>query len=635
MTRGALSPTAVARALASLAPRGPDGEGIWLGESGRVVIGHRRLTVIGLEHGAQPIASEDETIQLAVNGEFYGFEPIRRELVRQGHRFRGDSDSEILIHLYEQLGTNCLERLRGEFAFVLWDARRQRLFAARDRFGVKPLVYAIQPEGILLASSAKALFAAGVRPAWDRNAFWHASARQYLAPDETLFAGVRQIPPGHFLLASDAGVSLDRYWDLNFPVRGEREERSATFESARELHDVTEDVRHAVVDAIRSRLRSDVPVAFQLSGGLDSGSVVCAATIAAERPQHAFVMSFAAAEYDELAHATETANSCNAILHVVRISQRDILEYLPEAVAAGEGLAINGHLPAKYLLHREIHRRGFKVVLTGEGADEVFRGYAHLRQDYAKFAGQSEGLGTLAAANATSLGMMMPHGPGLPLASLEREFGFVPTFLEAKATLGRRVQSLMQDDAMDEFRGRDAFLELLEIPGAAEQLHNRHPVHQSLWLWCKTALAGYILKTLGDGAEMAWSVEGRPPLLDHRLFEMVRDLPPALHFQGDGGKRVFREAVRPFVPETLYRREKHPLDAPPLSLFSDPQTFELLSGRLQDSSIQRQPFFSPTKCRRLLEELPKLDRQERQAWDPALMTVLSTMALQQMLDELG
>lgn len=626
---GGLTKQQAQAAIRTMIHRGPDGEGVWIHAGGRVALGHRRLAVIGPDNGAQPLSNEDGSIRAVVNGEFYGYQAIRRYLSARGHRFATESDSEILMHLYEELGTGCLQQLRGEFAFALWDGRRQRLLAARDRFGIKPLVYTESNGGVLLASEAKTLFAAGASAAWDIESFFHAASRQYVASDATLFQNIRQLPPGHLLETGANGTVIHRYWDLDYP----READLATSASGKASNEREwiERCRARVSEAVQIRLRADVPLCVHLSGGLDSSSVAGFAA-SSGAPLDAFTIAFDALDYDESNLAAETARRWNIDLHIVRVTQADLAEHFDAAVIASEGLAINGHLPAKYLLHGAIHRQGVRCVLTGEGADEIFAGYAHLRLDLWRSRHDSSRERAIQESNRSSLGMMLPLGESVDTSRLRERLGFVPAFLEAKATLGWRVRALMNDDLTAQFRRRDAYVELLDLPGAEDQLPGRHPLLQSTWLWAKTALANYILKTLGDGTEMPWSIEGRVPFLDHELFELMREAPLDLKIRGATEKFVLREAARDVLTDAVYRREKHPFDAPPLSLFSGSSGMDWLRDRLGSPSFARQPFFCASKIRSLLERIGQMSQSERQAWDPALMTVISTDALQKLID---
>ena len=249
--RDPISAAVVARATQSLFHRGPDGQRYWIAKDKRVALGHARLSIIDLTTGDQPIASEDESIRVIVNGQFYAYESIQRELEKAGHRLRTRSDSETALHLYEDLGTQCLHRLRGEFAFVLWDEPHRSIFAARDRFGIKPLFYAFHRETLYLASEVKALFAAGVPARWDAESVFH-SVEYGGHQIRTLFDGVFQVPPGHYLLATEKHVHLIRYWDFDYP----RAEATAALRSDA---DCIAEFRQALEDAVRLRLRADVP----------------------------------------------------------------------------------------------------------------------------------------------------------------------------------------------------------------------------------------------------------------------------------------------------------------------------------------------------------------------------------------
>ena len=288
---------AVQRATLRLTHRGPDGQQTWLSADRRVGLGHARLSIIDLATGAQPIAGEDEALQIVVNGEFYDFERTQRDLEGRGHRLRTRSDSEIALHLYEDHGTACLHRLRGEFAFALWDGPNDTLFAARDRFGIKPLYYAVHRGTLHLASEIKALLAAGVPARWDRAAFFQANHFLGTPPDRTFFEGIYPVPPGHYLLASGGQVRLIRYWDFDYPAAVDARAASPDAEYA-------ERFRHALDEAIRLRLRADVPVGCYLSGGLDSCAVLGLAAAQRSEPIRAFTLTFDRADYDEGAIAT-------------------------------------------------------------------------------------------------------------------------------------------------------------------------------------------------------------------------------------------------------------------------------------------------------------------------------------------
>jgi asparagine synthase (glutamine-hydrolysing) len=354
----------VSRATQSLHHRGPDGQRHWIAADGRVALGHARLSIIDLKTGDQPIANEDERIRIIVNGEFYGYESIQRELERSGHRLRTSSDSEIALHLYEDFGIQCLHRLRGEFAFVPWDETNRTIFAARDRFGIKPLFYAFHGETLYFASEVKALFAAGVPARWDAESVSHSfeySGHQV----RTLFEGVFQVPPGHYLIATDKHVQLIQYWDFNYPKADHR----ATLRSDA---DCIAEFRYALEEAVRLRLRADVPVGCYLSGGLDSCAVLGLAAKHRSDPIRAFTLTFDRPDYDEEKEAREMAAKVGAEFFPIPIRQDDLADHFADAILQSETLCFNAHGVAKYLLSRAVRDAGYKVVITGEGSDEIW-----------------------------------------------------------------------------------------------------------------------------------------------------------------------------------------------------------------------------------------------------------------------
>ncbi len=575
--RGDAGRHALEAGLAALAHRGPDGRGGWYGDG--VALGHTRLAVIG--DAVQPMTNEDGSVVAVVNGELYGWRDDARWLAGRGHRLRTHSDSEVLVHLYEELGDDLVRRVRGELAFVLWDARRRRLLAGRDRFGVKPLVWARHGDGIALASEAKALFALGVTARWDSESFFHAAHLQYTLPDRTLFAGVHPLEPAH-VLVWDGEVRIRRYWDLE-PRAGE--------------------VGAAIATAVAERLDADARICVQLSGGVDSSTV---AALGRERIGAAFTVGFAGAD-DEREAAAATAAALGLAHHVVDLDAAASASDWPAAVAHGEGLAINGHLVGKWRLARAMRAAGYTVALTGEGADELFAGYAHLRRD----AG-------VAADHAASRGVMLPAGDGLALDAVRARLGFVPTWLAAKATLGRRVRSLLSPD----LAGDDPYATLidrLQLPrdGRAPR------VHVSAVAWMRTALAGYILRTLGDGMEMAHAVEGRVPFLDHRVAEVAFAV-PIDELVGHGlDKPVLRRAMAGIVPDAVLARGKQPFLVPPLSRVA-PE----LVGDLLRTHARHSPLVDRARLLGVLDALPAMPADEQQAWDPALMLMLSAAVLE-------
>lgn len=619
---GAVSDDSIARALDALRHRGPDGAGVWRAPDQRTVLAHRRLSISDLAGGGQPLHSEDAMIHLVINGELYGHARLRADLAKRGHRFATQSDSEIALHLYEEYGEDFIHHLRGEFALVLYDENTDTLIAARDRFGIKPLCYTLDGDGRLcIASEAKAIFAANAaQPAWDTTAFYHACTLQYIPAERSVFSGIRQLPPGHMLRLTRGTVTLRKYWDI-----GTAADKDSTVSDAA----WTERFAAALHDSVAVRLCADVPVCAHLSGGIDSSSIAAIAAQGENRIRDCFTVRFPGnADYDEAAIAQEMAAHAGLTLHSVSIDGDSVADHLSDAVYYSEGLAINSHLVGKYLLNRAISRAGYKVALSGEGADELLAGYPHLREDMIDSDGGNDPARlALYADNQKLAGVFLAEGDMLPTTGMTARLGYTPSFLRAKATLGFRLHGLLRDDYRHAMRVHDPFAEMAAhyAPDIADLSRMDGASH----LWVKSALATYILRTLGDGCEMAHGVEGRVPFLDHHVWEMARTMPTNLKIRETMEKHILREALRPLLTPTLYRRRKHPFIAPPLARMMTPRLTHMIADTLSSSAFSHQPFFDPAKVAAWLARLDAAAPQEQVSSEPVLMTLLTATALQE------
>ncbi len=623
--REAVSPSVLQQAVRSLHHRGPDGRQHWISPDGRVGLGHARLSIIDLTTGDQPIASEDRRTHIVVNGEFYGYEAIQQELERSGHRLRTRSDSEIALHLYEDLGTQCLHRLRGEFALVIWDEANRTLFAARDRFGIKPLFFAVHGETLYLASEVKALFAAGVPARWDAESIAHEGRHQL----RTLYDGVFQIPPGHYLLATDKHIQMNPYWDFHYPM-------AQPAASPRSDADYSADLRRALEEAVRLRLRADVPVGCYLSGGLDSCAVLGLAAQYRTDPIRAFTLTFDRPDYDEEREAREMAAKVGAEFCPIPIRQDDLADHFAAATLQSETFCINAHGVAKYLLSRAVREAGYKVVLTGEGSDEILAGYPHFRRDMLLYNREGQNpaelpalLAQLDKLNTISRGILMPDGASRSLEQVRRLLGFVPSWMEANSSRAAKVHDLLSDDFAQAFGQREAYRALLGELDVRGQIQGRDPVHQSMYLWSKTMLPEVILTILGDRMEMAHSIEARLPFLDHPVVEVVRSQPVHQKIHGTTEKYVLREAVRDLITDTVYRRQKHPFLSPPATLNPGGKLNALVHDTLRGRALASIPFFDQKKVVRVLDNLSDRDESSRLAYDPVLMILMSACVLQE------
>ncbi len=613
---GAYLPTKngnVDRAVAAMKHRGPDEEGVYISANNRVVIAHARLSLVDLAEGQQPFLFKG--LVVAVNGELYDYLSLKKDLEGKGHLFHSKSDSELVVHLYRQYGLSFVDYLRGEFAIVLWDEKQQRLIAVRDRFGIKPLYYALTAAGVCFASEAKALFAMGiVRPQWDEASYYAVASRQYLSPEKSLFQGVEQVRPGHLMIYSEGCLNAKQYWDLNYP---------SALPSAGNEETVIGDFQSRLQDCVKQRVTADVPVCFHLSGGLDSTSLVALGS-QLQASVKCFTVSFDNDTYDELKNAQSSADFFGADLEVVKVSTKDILEHLGDAVYFSEGLGINGHFTAKYLLNKQIKKSGFSIAISGEGADELLLGYPHWREDL--YRADNKFIDDLFSSNEASQGIMLGEGPCLDLSAIERALGFIPSFMKAKASLGYKVNTLLSDDFLDAQVSRDCYLELLASFDFEKQLKNRSNLDKSVYLWIKTALAQYILRTLGDGCEMAHSVEGRVPFLDHKLFEYCRSLHLNYKIRNKTEKYLLREAMKKWIPRDVYLRQKHPFMAPPQSDTLEIQS--VMRDLINSHSFRKLNVYSKKKIEKLLDKLPQMTDTEKKAWDPVIFTIMTTLHMQ-------
>jgi asparagine synthase (glutamine-hydrolysing) len=624
--RDLVSTAALERGTRSLYHRGPDGQRQWIAKDCRVGLGHARLSIIDLATGDQPIAAENGRTHIVVNGEFYGYEAIQRELEDGGHRLRTRSDSEIALHLYEDLSTECLHRLRGEFAFVIWDEANRMMFAARDRFGIKPLFYAVHRDTLYFASEVKALFAMGVPARWDAESVSHA-VEFGGHPMRTLFDGVFQVPPGHYVIATDKHIEVKQYWDFHYP----KAKQSTPLSDG----EYSEELRRVLEEAVRMRLRADVPVGCYLSGGLDSCAMIGLASRHHPDPIRAFTLTFDRGDYDEEKEAREMAAKVGADFYPIPIRQDDLADHFADAILQSETFCINAHGVAKYLLSRAVRDAGYKVVITGEGSDEILGGYAHFRRDMLLYNrdGQDESAVTallqqLTEANPVSRGLLLPHGETKALENVQRLLGFVPSWFETFSARGLAMEKVLSAEFTRTYGQRTSYHALLSALDIHGQLAERDAVHQSLYLWSKTLLPGYILTMLGDRMEMAHSVEGRVPFLDHHVVETIRSQPVHQKIHGMTEKYVLREAVRDVITDTIYRRQKHPFLSPPATLNPKAKLSTLMQDTLRGPVMASIPFFDQKKVRCLLDRLPDMDESSQVAMDPVLMTLMSACVLQ-------
>lgn len=619
----------VINALESIRHRGPDYSAIWSSKDQKVWLGHTRLSIVDIEGGAQPLSTPDGFIHCVVNGEFYDYVSIRDNLKEQGYYFKTESDSEILLYLYQHYGVHCLEYLRGEFSFVLWDEKRQQIFAARDRFGIKPLFYYQQGRTVYFASEVKALKMLGVPMYWDKRAYWQEVSCLHL-PSGCLFKDIYEVPSGHFAIKEIEGNKLNvkLYWDMHYPTESELKHRQF---SDRE---VIANFKDLFNEAVSLRLKADVPVACYLSGGIDSCSVLGVAQNMCEHPIETFTLCFDNPEYDEAVIAKAMTKHAGSHYQPINISGDMLAEHYEDTIYKGEKCAFNGNAIAKYILRREVEKRGIKVVLTGEGADDILAGYAGFRKDFIfqylndlPLAERDCINAALNSENHISNGLLSTDIIPKDLNFIKAVLGFVPNWMACCTQRGRMAKCLFTRDYFDFVDGikpADVLLNSLSL----SSMKDIGPLHKSLYSWSKSMLPHYLLTMLGDRVEMAHSVEGRLPFLDHKLVEYVVSLPEQYKIRNMTEKYILREAMKPILTDEVYHRQKHPFYAPQIKDTCNQTLNEFMMDLLHSQAGRNMPFIDHKKMFSFFHTAHQLPAAERNVADIVMHIVTSSIIIQ-------
>jgi asparagine synthase (glutamine-hydrolysing) len=500
------------------------------------------------------------------NGEFYDYQRIRADLTARGARFRTKSDSEILLHLYPRRDLFAtLDELRGEFAFALYDRERDRLILVRDRFGIKPLYWTQVDDTIVFGSEVKVLFAHPEVPRKFSGEGVYHQLMQTIVPGTTAFEGVNQVQPGHVVIIQRGPngfrISDQPYWDMEFPLKGQRDDSKTEV-------DYVDELRAQLLEAVQLRLVADVPVGCYLSGGIDSCSMLGLAAACRQDPVRAFTIGFDHDAYDESDIAAEMADSVDARQDVLRLDSDHLYDHFVETHWHTERTIYNTLGVAKLLMSRHVHEVGYKVVVTGEGSDELFAGYPSFRRDMFL-----HGLGDLPDNERAEFSKLLDESnelvSGAMLAAetfddphLTALCGFTPSCLQPWLAASDRVPQLLAEDLrhqLTDYSPGEAIADSLD----PTKIAGRHPLDIAQYVWIKTMLEGQILTWGGDRVDMANSMEARPAFLDHHLAEFATTIPPTLRIKGRTEKHVLREAMKGLLPRVLYEREKFAFMAPP------------------------------------------------------------------------
>lgn len=548
--------------IGRLRHRGPDGSGYY--RDHRAALGHARLAIIDTTGGAQPMANEDETLWISFNGEIFNYVELREELVRLGHQFRTASDTEVIIHAWEQWGEAGFDRFNGQWAFALWDQRSERLILCRDRLGVRPLYYARTPERFVFASEVKALFAdPSVPRELDPAGLDEVLTYWSTVAPRTVFRGVEQLPPGHFAVLDAEGFRSRPYWSIGFP--------SGEARPTQDLAAGAEKLRERLIEACRLRfLRSDVPVGAYLSGGIDSSVTAAVVARYTDAPLHTFSLRFSDPSFDEGDYQQQMATRLGTEHRDVMVSPHDIADIFPEVVRHAESPILRSAPAPLFLLSRLVRENGYKVVVTGEGADEVLGGYDLYREARVRLFWSRDPGSAKRGRAAELLYPWMTRSPGAAPAFARGFFGMHLDPADPALSHRPRWQSTAAVKTLLTAAWRNE-APLADPADLATSLPegSRHwdPLARAQWLELTTLLPGYILASQGDRMLMANSVEGRFPFLDREVVALANSLPAHHKLLALDEKHVLKRAFADLIPAEILRRAKQPYRSPDAASF--------------------------------------------------------------------
>jgi asparagine synthase (glutamine-hydrolysing) len=576
--------------------RGPDETGIYLDD--RIGLAHARLSIIDLAGGAQPIHNENQRFWIIFNGEIFNYLELRQDLLAKGHIFSTASDTEVILHLYETYGPDCLSRLVGQFALAIWDAEQQELFLARDRVGIRPLFYTVQKGCLIFASEIKAIFTdPAVERALNLPALTQIFTYWTTLPSETFFKNIRQLPPGHFLKASTSGIHLQKYWDHRYATDGDYLDLTET--------EITGRLHELLLDAVRLRLRADVPVGCYLSGGIDSSALTTLVKKHFNQSLKTFGITFESTDFDESGYQREMVNFLETDHQELHVRNEMLGAHLSQVIWHGEFPVLRTAPIPLFLLSGLVRENQFKVVLTGEGADEIFGGYnifreAKVRNFWAK------------QPNSRFRGLLVrrlyPYIFKNPrLVNMQQKF--FATGLEHPENPFFSHEIRWQNTArIEHFLTPELQTAAVKEQNAAD-LRALLPADFSRWDYLAKAqylektlfMSNYLLSSQGDRVAMAHSVEIRLPFLDHRLIEFVGQIHPRWKIFGMTEKYILKKLFHGQLPASVLNRTKQPYRAPigPELIIGH----ELAQALLSPAGLKKSGLFDETRVASLLQKM--------------------------------
>ena len=577
--------------------RGPDQSGSYYDDY--FCMAQNRLSIIDLEGGAQPIYNEDKSLWIIFNGEIYNFIELKKGLIDKGHRFYTHSDSEVIVHLYEDEKENCLQKLNGQFAFVIWDSEKKDLFAARDRVGKKPFYYTIYNKKFYFGSEIKSIFACPeIKREIDLNSLNQLFTFWTTLPGKTFYKNIFELPAGYYLKSSRENFQIKQYWDFGFVSNDELIQYNSD--------EIAEQVKELLLDSVGLRLRADVPVGSYLSGGLDSSSISSLTERNFNNKLKTFGVLFEAKIYDEGEYQNEMVNNSNVEHRSIIVRNKEIGALFPDMLWYSEIPLLRLSPVPLFILSRLVNKSGFKVVLTGEGGDEVFGGYNIFRETLVRaFWGKYPE----SQIRPLLLGRLYPYilkdeKSKLGLQSFFRagiEQPANPFFSHLiRWQNTSKIKKFFIDDIKKEIVDYDPLIELSNI--LPEGFHQWDNLSRAQYLEMKIFMSNYLLSSQGDRVAMAHSVELRMPYLDYRLIEFMAKVPSYLKILGLNEKYILKKVFKDILPDSIMKRPKHPYRAPiKESLLNN--NLDYIDYYLSDEILKKYNLFNPGMVLKLKNKL--------------------------------
>jgi len=606
--------------ISVLKHRGPDEAGAYVDNWAGLV--HSRLSIIGIEGGVQPIHNEDKSLWIIFNGEIFNYPELKDNLIKQGHQFYTTTDTEVLLHLYEEKGIDFLQELNGQFAFALWNSKKKEMILGRDRIGIRPLHYTVSNNQLFFSSEVKSIYTQkSVNRNIDPSTLDQIFSYWTPLPGETIFEGIKEVPPGSYLKISSGKLSLHHYW--NYPYFNEEEQLDLS------LDNITEEIKTILYDSIKLRLRADVPVGAYLSGGLDSSIITSIVNNNFNNHLNTFGIRFQDKDFDEGDYQREMIEQLKTNHLEIIAQDKEIGSHFPNVLWHIEKPVLRTAPVPLYLLSILVHKNNLKVVLTGEGADEIFGGYNIFREAKARLFWSKD---PSSEKRPLLLGKLYPYilkDPKLR-AMLKSFFGVgidnpdFPYFShQIRWQNTRKLTNFLSKDFANysEQNFYDSFNNFLP-----KNFNERDQLSKAQYLEITTFLSNYLLSSQGDRVAMANSVEIRFPFLDHRLIEFMAKVPSRYKIFGMNEKFLLKKAYRDMLPPKIINRPKNPYRAPIKQSLLDNSNSEIFEKYCSSNAIKNAGVFDEIKTEKLFKKLTRFENTNE--WDNMALTgIFSTQVI--------